>query len=636
MELEKNRLFGQSHLKNMQRRECSMSFLDVMKKRILIGDGAMGTILYSNGVDQCFEELNITHPDQVLSVHKAYIEAGAELIQTNTYGANYIKLSRYGLEDQVNKINRAAVQIAKSAKKDHTYILGNIGGIHGAQTSIDSIDEIKRSFKEQLYCLLLEGVDGLILETYYSLEELVTVLKIAREETDLPIITNVSMHEKGILENGILLPDALRQLEDYGADIVGVNCRLGPHHMVESLESVPLPNNAFLAAYPNASLPGFQDGKLFYENKPSYFESCARDFRDQGVRLIGGCCGTTPEHIKAISEGVKGLEPLYEKKIKEQQELNVLPGDSSKEKPLHEIVKERHSVIVELGAPKHLDIEAFLEGARALKEAGIDAITLADNSLATPKICNATMASILKREIGVRPLVHVNCRDRNMIGLQSHLMGLHTAGIREILAVTGDPTTVGDFPGAKSVYDLISFKLIELLKQSNEGISFSGKSLRQKTSFSVAAAFNPNVANLEKAVKRLEKKITSGADYILTQPIYDPQKIVELKEATNHLEIPIYVGIMPLTSTRNAEFLHNEVPGFKLTDEVRSRMREAGDNREKAIEESLSIAKELIDTTLEHFHGIYFVTPFIRYDIIVTLVEYIHKKLKEDHKEVVS
>jgi homocysteine S-methyltransferase len=612
-----------------------MSLLDAINERILIGDGAMGTILYANGVDQCFEELNLTHPDQVLSVHKAYIEAGADVIQTNTYGANYIKLSRYGLEDQVKKINQAAVRIAKEARMDDTFILGNLGGIHGAQTLFGSEEEIKRSFREQLYCLLLEGVDGLLLETYYSLEELTTVLKIAREETDLPIITNVSMHEKGILENGILLPEALLQLEQLGADIVGVNCRLGPHHMVESLEAVPLPRQAFLAAYPNASLPGYQDGKLFYENKPSYFESCARDFRDQGVRLIGGCCGTTPEHIQAIATGINDLEPLYEKKIKDQQKLSVLPGDSLKEKPLHEIAKERHSVIVELAAPKHLDIEAFLRGAKALKETGIDAITLADNSLATPKICNATMASIIKREIGIRPLVHVNCRDRNMIGLQSHLMGLHTAGIREILAVTGDPTTVGDFPGAKSVYDLISFKLIELMKQSNEGISFSGKSLRKKTSFSVAAAFNPNVANLTKAVKRLEKKITSGADYILTQPIYDSEKVIELKEETKHIETPIYVGIMPLTSTRNAEFLHNEVPGFKLTDEVRTRMRKAGDNKEKAIEESLAISRELIDTTLEHFHGIYFVTPFMRYDVIVTLVEYIHQKLKEKNRAAV-
>lgn len=612
-----------------------MDFLTELSKRILVGDGAMGTILYSHGVDQCFEELNITHPEQILRVHEAYIEAGADVIQTNTYGANYIKLARYGLEEQVHKINTAAVKIAKKARKENTFILGTIGGIHGAHTLLGSKEDIKRSFREQLFCLLNEGVDGLLLETYFNLDELKTVLKIAREETDLPIVTNVSMHEPGVLESGIPLTEALQELEQLGADVVGINCKLGPHHMVKSLKDVPLLDRSFLAAYPNASLPDYQDGKLVYENEPGYFKSCARDLRDQGARLIGGCCGTTPEHVRAIAEGLKGLEPLTEKKIPLKKNIKVLPEAEKTEKPLHEKARERHSIIVELDTPKHLEIDAYMEGAKALKEVGIDAITLADNSLATPRVCNATMAGLIKRELGITPLVHLTCRDRNLIGLQSHLMGLHTSGINEILAITGDPTTIGDFPGAKSVFDVISFKLIELIKQSNEGISFSGKSLRKKTNFSVAAAFNPNVANMAKAVERLEKKITSGADYVLTQPIYSSDKITELYEATKHLDIPIYIGIMPLTSTSNAEFLHNEVPGIKLTDEVRERMRLAGDDREKAIEETIDISKGLVDTALDCFPGIYFITPFMRYDLIVTLVEYIKEQLAEKSKEVV-
>lgn len=618
-----------------------MDLLDAISKRILIGDGAMGTILYSHGVDQCFEELNLTHPEQVLHVHEAYIQAGADVIQTNTYGANYIKLSRYGLEDQVNKINTKAVQIAKKASKgkEGTFVLGNIGGIHGAQTLLGTKEEIKRSFREQLYCLLLEGVDGLILETYYNLDELTTVLEIAREETDIPIITNVSMHEAGVLESGIPLADALGQLEQLGADIVGINCKLGPHHMIESLKSVPLPEKAFLAAYPNASLPGYRDGKLFYENEPKYFETCAKDLRDQGVRLMGGCCGTTPEHIRSLALGVKELQPLTEKLVEKQEvepKIQVLEDeDVPKRKPLHEIAKERHSVIVELGAPRHLEIDEFLVGAKTLNNAGIDAITLADNSLATPRISNIAMATILKREIGITPLVHLTCRDRNLIGLQSHLMGLHTLGINEILAITGDPTKIGDFPGATSVFDVISFRLIELIKQSNEGISFSGKSLRQPTKFSVATAFNPNVHNMKSAVRRLEKKIASGADYVLTQPIYDPERIIELSEATKHLDIPIYIGIMPLTSSTNAEFLHNEVPGIKLTDDIRARMKTVAGDREASANESIAISKDLVDVALEHFKGIYFITPFMRYEMIVTLIEYIHEKLGTEKKELV-
>lgn len=607
-----------------------MGLLDELNDHMLIGDGAMGTMLYALGVDRPFEELNITHPQQVLNVHQAYIEAGARVIQTNTYGANYIKLSRYGLEHQVKKINSKAVQIAKHARRDHTFVLGSIGGIHGARTSLGTKDEIIRSFREQLYCLLLEGVDGLILETYYDVAELKAVLQIAREETDLPIVTNVSLHEPGILENGIELSDALYELEQLGADVVGVNCRLGPHHTIASLKSVPLSQRAFLSAYPNASVPEYRDGKLVYENEPSYFAKCGRDLRNQGARLIGGCCGTTPEHIRALAEGIKDLQPLKEKEVVRKRPIEILRTRAPEEKPLHEIAKERHSIIVELDAPKHLDIREFIHGAKALKKAGIDAITLADNSLATPRICNATMARIIKDEIGIKPLVHLTCRDRNLIGLQSHLMGLHTSGIHEILAITGDPTTIGDFPGATSVFDVISFELIELIKQSNQGISFSGKSLKEKTSFSVATAFNQNVANLEKAIKRLRKKMKSGADYILTQPVYSPEKMVELGEATKHIDVPIYVGIMPLTSTENAEFLHHEVPGIKLTDEVRERMRLTKGNREQSEKESIAIAKELIDVALQYFSGIYLITPFMRYDLIVTLVEYIHERLASE------
>lgn len=591
----------------------------------------MGTILYSHGVDRSFEELNLSHPEQIQHVHEAYINAGADVIQTNTYGANYIKLARYGLEEQVKKINQKAVQIAKKASKGKVHVLGNIGGIHGAQTLLESDEEIKRSFREQLYCLLLEGVDGLILETYYNLDELKTVLQIARDETDLPIITNVSMHEPGVLENGIGLPKALKQLEELGADVVGVNCRLGPSQMVTSLESVPLLDKAFLAAYPNASLPAYRDGVLFYENEPNYFTDCAVDLRNQGVRLIGGCCGTTPEHIRALVEGVKNLTPITEKTVKAEEPIAVLPERKQVTETLAEKAEKRHTIIVELDAPKHLDITDYLKGAKALKEAGVDAITLADNSLATPRISNVAIATFLQK-YGIEPLVHLTCRDRNLIGLQSHLMGLHTLGITEILAITGDPTKIGDFPGATSVFDVNSFKLIELIKKGNKGISFSGKSLREKTTFNVAAAFNPNVANVEKAVLRMERKITSGADYILTQPVYSSEKIIELKKATSHIDTPIFIGVMPLTSTKNAEFLHHEVPGIKLTDEVRARMKAAEGNRAQSTAESIAISKELIDTALEHFNGIYLITPFMRYDICVELVNYIHQKTDEAAK----
>ncbi|NSL53073.1 bifunctional homocysteine S-methyltransferase/methylenetetrahydrofolate reductase [Calidifontibacillus erzurumensis] len=604
-----------------------MGILKELQNRILIADGAMGTLLYSFGVDYCFEELNLLQPDRITKIHEAYIEAGAEVIQTNTYGANYLKLARYGLEDQVKDINAAAIKIAKKAANGKAYVLGTLGGIRSIKKSAATIEEIKRSFREQLYTFLLEGVDGLLLETFYDLDELKTVLQIARKETELPIIAQVSIHEVAVLQDGTPLADALKQLEDLGADVVGLNCRLGPHHITKALEEVPLPERAFLSAYPNASLPDYIDGRLIYESDAEYFGECAVNLRNQGVRLIGGCCGTTPRHIKAVREKIQGLAPITYKEVKVKQTEPTVTVLSKRNKPhLHEIVAKERSVIVELDTPKTLNTTSFLEGAKALKEAGIDALTMADNSLASPRICNMAMAAIVKNELGIRPLVHITCRDRNLIGLQSHLMGLDALGIDQVLAVTGDPTKIGDFPGATSVYDLSSFELISLIKQLNEGITFSGKPLQKKTSFSVAAAFNPNVRHLDKAIKRLEKKIKHGADYFISQPIFDEKKFLEVYEHTKHLSKPIYIGIMPIVSSQNAEFLHNEVPGIKLTDEIREKMARCGSDREKAKMEGIAIAKSLIDAAFDLFNGIYLITPFMRYDMTVKLVQYIHQK----------
>ncbi|GAB2557332.1 bifunctional homocysteine S-methyltransferase/methylenetetrahydrofolate reductase [Gracilibacillus alcaliphilus] len=605
------------------------SILEKLKDQILVADGAMGTLLYAHGGDRCFESYNTTHPEQILHVHQTYIEAGAELIQTNTYGANYIKLSRYGLENDVHELNTKAVQLAKQAAGSRAFVFGTMGGIRGVQKLDTSKQDIIRGFKEQLFSLLLEGVDGLLLETYYDFEEIQEVLRIARKETNLPIIANVSMHEPGVMENGTALSTALQTLEDIGADVVGVNCHLGPHFMIKALETVPLLEKAYLAAYPNASLPSYQNGKLVYNQFSNYFEQCAKDFRDQGVRLIGGCCGTTPEHIQALKTGVANLEPITSK------ETNVIQFTTERqEEPpatretLADKASKQHTVIVELDAPKHLDTEEFIRGALALEKAGVDAITLADNSLATPRVSNLAMAVKMK-EAGcqVTPLIHLTCRDRNLIGLQSHLMGLHTLGFHEILAITGDPTRIGGFPGASSVFDVTSAELTRLIKQGNEGLSFSGSSLKTKTNFQVAAAFNPNVANLDKAVKRMERKIDNGADYFLTQPIFNHEQIIALHQATNHIDKPIFIGIMPLTSHRNAEFLHYEVPGMKLSDEVRSRMKQH-DNRTDSLKEGVQIAKELIDTVLQYFHGVYIITPFMHYPLTVELTKYVHEQTK--------
>ncbi|MGE8203467.1 bifunctional homocysteine S-methyltransferase/methylenetetrahydrofolate reductase [Heyndrickxia sp. NPDC080065] len=609
-----------------------MNIKERLKSSILVADGAMGTLLYSYGKDTCYEEFNLSHPEDIYNIHKAYIQAGAQVIQTNTYGANYFKLGQYGLEEQVKAINVEAVRIAKKAATGETIILGSFGGYRGVRKADISLSEIKRSFREQLFHILNEGVDGILLETFYDVEELFSVVEIAKLEIDIPVIAQFSLLEPGVLQNGLDLKDGLKQLEELGADIVGLNCRLGPHHMIQSLEEVPLPNNAYLSAYPNASLLDYEDGRFVFTNNAGYFKECAVQLVKQGVRLIGGCCGTTPEHIKAISEGVRGLQPITQKVVKPVREkIELVSPRVDDEPPLHEIVRKRTSIIVELDTPKHLQTDRFIEGAKALKAANIDAITMADNSLASPRMSNVAMGTILKEQYNIRPLVHITCRDRNLIGLQSHLMGLDALGINQVLAVTGDPSKIGDFPGATSVYDVSSMDLIQMIKQFNEGISYSGKSLRQKASFSVAAAFNPNVRNLDRAVGRLEKKIKSGADYFITQPLFSEEKIIEVYEATKHLDTPIYIGIMPLTSYKNANFLHHEVPGISLTDSILETMEKAKDDPIQATRESLAISKSLIDTAMDYFNGIYLITPFVRYDLTVECSNYIHEKEQVIH-----
>ncbi|NMD69954.1 bifunctional homocysteine S-methyltransferase/methylenetetrahydrofolate reductase [Bacillus sp. DNRA2] len=606
-----------------------MSFLSKLENQILIGDGAMGTLLFSYGKDSCLEELNLSNPEQIHSIHRAYLNAGADIIQTNTYAANHLKLARYGLEDSVKEINSAAVQIAKKAAQGNSYVIGTIGGNRGIKPKSINLEEITASFREQLFALLVEGVDGIILETYYDLEEMEAVLAIARRDTELPIIAQLSMQEVGFMQDHTPIAEALLRLENLGADIVGLNCRLGPHHMLKALEQVPLPKHSFLSAYPNASLPTFTDGEFHYEGNADYFRNSAMAFRDQGVRLLGGCCGTTPDHIRAFAEELRNVQPITEKVLKEDPAKIVVKVVETKRDipPLHEIVKERPSILVELDPPRKLDTTKFFEGAKALKEIGIDAVTLADNSLASPRISNSAIGHLVKTQLGLRPLIHITCRDRNIIGLQSHLMGLATLGLNDVLAITGDPARVGDFPGASSVYDVSSFELISMIKQLNEGLSVSGKDLGQKTSFSVASAFNPNVRSLEKAVVRMEKKIAHGADYFITQPVFSEEKLIEVYEATRHIEAPIYIGLMPLTSYKNMEFLHHEVPGIKISDTIRESIARYKDNPVLAAQEGLVITKSLIDTALELFNGIYLITPFLRYELTVELADYTNKRI---------
>jgi methionine synthase / methylenetetrahydrofolate reductase(NADPH) len=606
-----------------------MDLKEQLKNGIIVGDGAMGTYLYQKGVQGCFEELNLSDPEQIKHIHELYINAGADIIQTNTYAANSSKLARYQLGDCVKEINEKAVDIAREAAAGKAFVAATIGGVATMHQEKMPVEERLESLKEQTDVLLASDVDGFLLETFYDFEELKEILHYLRSKTEKPIIAQATLGDIGVLHTGMHLQEALEQLEEIGADVVGVNCRMGPYHMLQSLEEVSLLEKAGISVYPNASLPNVRDGRFSYQSNPTYFGDMTKALVEEGAVLIGGCCGTTPDHIREIRAAIErdNLTPVKQKQVRTKARHPFVEAEPQLPK-LTDLNEGEKSVIVELDPPKALSgVPSFMEGARALTDSGVNAVTLADNSLASARIDNLALGTKIK-DAGARPLLHVACRDRNIIGLQSHLLGMHELGIRDILAITGDPAKVGDFPGATSVYDMSSMDLIRLIKQLNQGQSFSGKDLGAKTSFTVGAAFNANARRLDREVQRLEKKVEAGADYFMSQPVYSSERIEEIAEAVKHLPVPVYIGIMPLVSSRNAEFLHHEVPGIKLTDEVREQMRSLSGDREASEKEGIRLATELIDTAMKHFSTIYLITPFLRYNITETLTRHIRAQEK--------
>ncbi|MDU0481526.1 bifunctional homocysteine S-methyltransferase/methylenetetrahydrofolate reductase [Staphylococcus chromogenes] len=608
--------------------------LNTLKNNILVADGAMGTILYSEGLDTCPEAYNLTHPEKVERIHRSYIQAGADIIQTNTYGANFEKLKVFGLEHKVKAIHEAAIDIAKRAAEEDTFILGTVGGFRGVKQGDLSISAIQYHTEIQVDTLVDGGVDGLLFETYYDLEELLTVIKSTRGKYDIPIIAQLTASNTNYLLDGTVINDALEQVIQAGANIVGLNCHHGPHHMKNTFTHIALPEHAYLSCYPNASLLDIENDTFKYSNNATYFGEVAEQLIHEGVRLIGGCCGTTPEHIQHIKRSVRGLKPVHNKKVIPIHKKRESITSPSAKLNLKQKVQQQPTIIVELDTPKHLDTQRFFKNIEALDKAGIDAVTLADNSLATVRVSNIAAASLIKQNYNIEPLVHITCRDRNLIGLQSHLLGLSLLGINEILAITGDPSKVGHLPGATNVYDVNSKGLTELALRFNEGINTDGDALKSRTHFNIAGGFDPHVRNIDAAVRKLETKIESGMHYFITQPVFTKEKIIEIYEATQHLNVPIFIGVMPITSYNNALFLHNEVPGIKMTDDVLERFKDVAGDKAATYDLSISICKSLIDTVHKYFNGLYLITPFERVDYSLDLAAY-SKSITSTNQEVI-
>jgi homocysteine S-methyltransferase len=604
------------------------TLIEHLQKHPLVGDGAMGTMLYASGIPLgvCYDEVNRSQPNLVRLIHEEYVEAGARLLETNTFGANRISLSKHQLEHHVEELNRYGVELARQAAGADVFVAGAVGPVHPpAHLEVETAD-IHTAYEEQLAALAAAHPDAIILETFLKLSDLSLALKACKMVCDLPVICQLALDHYGRTDDGVELIEAFRLLRAQGADVVGVNCRSGPHGMIEALSRIPLDDSLLLSAFPNAGSPIYVDGRFIYAATPQYFSESATRLLEQGVRLIGGCCGTTPEHIRAIARTLEGQSVVTSKKVVaiEIQEPRVSELEQkveSKEPTIADLSRMRTTIIVELDPPRDMNYEPIFEGADALKKAGADALTMADNSLAVTRISNMAMGHLVKQRVGIRPFLHISCRDRNMVGLQSHLLGLHSLDIDHVLAVTGDPVKFGDQPGASNVYDVSSFELIRLIKQMNTGYGFSGRELNGRTHFTVATAFDPNTDHLDRRIRRLEKKIEAGADMAMTQPIFDPRQVRQIYEAVRDFDFPMFIGVWPLVSSGNAEFLHNEVPGFRIPDETRSRMAKVGRGK-KAREEGVRIAREISDAILEYFNGLYLMTPFTSYSMTVELTEY--------------
>jgi methionine synthase I (cobalamin-dependent)/5,10-methylenetetrahydrofolate reductase len=600
-----------------------MDLLVELQERLVCGDGAMGTLLLDQGlpIESCLEEVCVSDPDRVRRIHEDYIAAGARVIETNTFGANAARLSRFGFENRVREFNQAAAKLAQAAAagKD-VCVAGSVGplGLSAMEAEARGVDRAA-CFREQIEALLEAGVDIIFLETFMDDAEMEIALRAKTSLSDCTTICSFACEPEGRLASGRPIVEAFGRMRALGAHITGVNCMNGPNATVQLLRRIPL--DGLLAAYPNAGYPKYTDGRFTYHAAPDYFARAAREMAGQGARLIGGCCGTNPRTIAAIAKAIADLAPVKSKPV---QVVEASPSPArqvaDEESLLDKIAVGKRVIICELDPPKTLALEKYFRGAQALVNAGCDAITLADNSLAILRVSNLAVGAMLKERFGITSLLHLSCRDKNVLGLQSELLGMAALGMRHVLPLTGDPTRVGDHPNASSVYDVNSIELISIIKKLNDGFSHAGKSIKARTQFVIGCTFNPNARNLDSQVDRLERKVAAGAQFAMTQPVFDTALVAETKRRTAHLNIPIFVGVWPLRSARQAEFLHNEVPGIIVPETVRSRMANSGPDRELAA--GMEIAREILEAIVSEFTGVYLITPFLHFDSTCELAQF--------------
>ncbi|MEW6288369.1 MAG: bifunctional homocysteine S-methyltransferase/methylenetetrahydrofolate reductase [Thermodesulfobacteriota bacterium] len=615
-----------------------IKFADYIKEHVILGDGAFGTYLYEKGVDfgRNIDLLNLKNPELIYSVHEEYIRAGSQLIETNTFGANSFKLQKAGKEEKVGEINLAGARLAVKAAGHEVYVAGSVGptGVEFPLISGEiSPDDIKAAFAGQISALAEGGVDLLILETFTHLEEMLLAIETAlRVGSGLPIVAQMLYPSQGRTARGVDALACAQAALAAGAMVVGTNCGRGVDAMATAIgRLLPLADEHVpLSAFPNAGLPEIMGHRMVYPAQPSYMARRAAEMLKMGVRLIGGCCGTTPAHIHEFR---KTLKLRHKKELRSvtapatSQQAAAAPAAVEKSGRggfLDNLPSGRLPVLVELDPPTHLDIENVLAGARSLAASGVDAVTLGENPLAILRVGNIALAHRIREEAGVQVVLHQTCRDQNALGLQSHIMAAHILGIEAILAVTGDSASSTDQPGVSGVFDVNSLGLIRMISQYNQGLNMAGRSIKLPTRFSIGAAFSFNHSNPTLQIARLERKAAQGAHFVMTQPLFDKNEVEAMVEQTSHLNVLIFPGIFPLISARNAEFLHNEVPGISIPAAIRKKLwsyAEVADQRKAAME----FTEKLVADLAPFVDGLYLISPLNKWEIAERFVKQIRQ-----------
>ena len=615
----------------------ALDLLSRLKLGPVLCDGAMGTLFYANGVfiNKCYDELNLTQPDMVRNFHQDYLNAGAEIFETNTFGGNSFRLARHGLADKVAEINRRGAELAREAadafnlkKAANVLVAGSVGplGLRIEPLGKTSREEARASFREQITALVAGGVDLIMLETFGYLEELHQAILAAREAApDKQLVAQVTIDEDGNCLDGASPETFTSKLNDWGVDVIGCNCSVGPVAMLEAIERIRRLTDKPLAAQPNAGIPRSIEGRNIYLCSPEYMASYARKFVNAGVTLVGGCCGTTPEHIKAMKAAlrmadIKGKTGGFKVVKEAKRESSIAPPPLAQRSNLGKKMAAGEFVtLVEIVPPKGVDFRKEVEGAKFLKAAGIDAINIPDSPRASARMSNMALCLLVQQQAEIETVLHFTCRDRNVLSMQSELLGAYTTGLHNLICITGDPPKLGNYPDATAVFDVDAIGLVNIVRNLNFGLDVGGNPIGSGTKFLIGVGANPGIGNIDEEVRRFEYKVEAGADYAVTQPVFDIALLEQFLRRIDHHRIPVLAGIWPLTSVRNAEFMKNELR-VSVPDAIIDRMARAP-NAEAARAEGILIAREMLHKVRGLVQGAQVAAPLGRYSSAIEVLD---------------